>query len=87
MYPRKSITFAGFTGKVQRVTAHGVGELKFAQSGSKVTIEIPEELSGRLAPVLKIECDSPSGIYRTGGLRVPNCDHPRYDPILPDIQY
>ena len=87
MYPRKNITFAGFTGKVQKITAYGVGELKFAQTGSKVTIEIPEELSARLAPVLKIECDSPSGIYRTGGLRVPNCDHPRYDPILPDIQY
>ena len=87
MYPRKSITFAGFTGKAQRITAYGVGELKFVQTGSKLTIEIPEDLSGRLAPVLKIECDSPSGIYRTGGLRVPNCDHPRYDPILPDIQY
>ena len=86
-YPRRSMTIAGFVGKVQRITAHGAGELKFTQNGGKVTVEIPECLMGRLAPVLKFECDSPPGIYRTGGMRVPECDHPRYDPILPDIQY
>ena len=87
IYPRKSLTIAGFIGKVQRITAYGVGELKFVQTGSKLTVEIPEALSGRLAPVLKMECDSPAGIYRTGGMRIANVDHPRYDPVLPDIQY
>lgn len=87
MYPRKSMTIAGFIGTVQRVSAHGVGELKFVQTGSKLTIEIPEVLSGRLAPVLKVECDSPAGVYRTGGMRIAKVDHPRYDPVQPDIQY
>lgn len=86
-YPRKTMTIAGFIGNVQRISAYGVGDLKFTQNGGKVTVEIPEVLAGRLAPVLKFECDCPPGVYRTGGMRVPECDHPRYDPILPDIQY
>ena len=87
MYPLKKLTIAGFVGKIRRITASGIGELKFVQNESKVTIEIPEVLRGRFCPVLKFECDCPPGIYRTGGMRVPECDHPRYDPILPDIQY
>ena len=86
-YPRRTMTIAGFVGKIQKITAYGVGELKFTQTGGKVSVEIPERLMGRLAPVLKFECDCPPGIYRTGGMRIPECDYPRYDPILPDIQY
>lgn len=87
MYPRKTLTITGFIGKVQRITAYGIGELRFVQNGSKLKIDLPDELQGRLAPVLKMECDSPAGVYRTGGLRIANVEHPRYDPIQPDIQY
>ena len=86
-YPQKTLTIAGVIGKVQKITAYNVGNLKFVQNGSKLIIEIPDVLCKRLAPVLKIECDRPSGVYRTGGLRVPNVEHPRYDPIDPDIKY
>ena len=87
MYPRKTLTIAGFIGKVQRITAYGIGELRFVQNGSKLKIDLPDELQGRLAPVLKMECDSPAGVYRTGGLRIANVEHPRYDPVPPDIRY
>ena len=59
----------------------------FVQNGSKLKIDLSDELQGRLAPVLKMECDSPAGVYRTDGLRIANVEHPRYDPIQPDIQY
>ena len=81
------MTIAGFIGKVQRITAYGIGELRFVQNGSKLKIDLPDELQGRLAPVLKMECDSPAGVYRTGGLRIANVEHPRYDPVPPDIRY
>lgn len=41
MYPRKTLTIAGFIGKVQRITAYGIGELRFVQNGSKLKIDLP----------------------------------------------
>ena len=46
-----------------------------------------EKLAKKFNPVLKMECEGVPSIYRTGGMRVPNCRHTRYDPALSDIQY
>ena len=87
MYPRSSMTVSGLQMNVKRISSYGLPDLDFTQNGGKITVTLPEELSRRLCPVLKFECDAPPAIYRTGGMRVPQCRHPRYDPVLPDIQY
>ena len=87
MYPVPRLTVAGFLGRVLRVSSYGIGEIPFSWQEGKITVEIPGALRARLCPVLKFECDSPPGVYRTGGMRVPACSHPRYDPVPPDIRY
>ncbi len=85
--PGRQWVFTGLETKIQRVTAAGVGELKFTQHEDIVTIELPEQLDNMLAPVLKMECADTPSIYRTGGMRLPKIKHPRYDPCPPDILY
>ena len=85
--PGEVYTLTGLQNKVLSVTVKGAGELAFKQTGGKLVIDLPADVRGRFAPVLRIECDSPAVIYRTGGMRVPEVEHPRYDPVAPDIQY
>ena len=86
-WPGGKYVFSGLNAKVSAVIAMGAIPLKFAQDGSKITIELPDELKNETAPVLKLVCDRSPAVYRTGGLRPPKCPHPRYDPVRPDIQY
>ena len=68
------------------MTQHlGAPATPIVQKGDKVEVELPDEVAGRFCPVVRFECDCPPGIYRTGGMRVPNCPHPRYDPVTSDI--
>jgi hypothetical protein len=87
-FPGTTLTLTGFRASIKAVTAcNGEYALSFRQEGEKITVELPEELSSYTAPVLKFICDRPPVIYRTGGLRTPECPHPRYDPVPPDILY
>ena len=85
--PGEVYTLTGLQNKVLSVTVKGAGELAFKQEGGKLVVDLPADIRARFAPVLRIECDSPAVIYRTGGMRVPEVEHPRYDPVAPDIQY
>ncbi len=85
--PGAEWTCTGVLTPVRRVSVRGIGDLEFRQELDKLTIRLPEAVQTAFAPVLKLECDAAPGIYRTGGLRVPACDHTRYDPVMPDIQY
>lgn len=85
--PGKKLTFSGLEQKIISISEKECGKLKFTQDENKVTVELPEKLSGRFCPVLNILCDAPPSIYRTGGMRKPEVTHPRYDPCPPDIQY
>lgn len=86
-WPGNRYVLTGLNAKVSDVIAMGSLPLKFEQDGGRIAIELPDELKGETAPVLKLVCDRPPAIYRTGGMRVPECPHPRYDPLPPDIQY
>jgi len=86
-WPGNKYILSGLNAQVSAVTAMGALPLEFKQDGGKITIELPDELQRETAPVLKLACDRPPAIYRTGGRRVPECPHPRYDPVPPDIQY
>jgi len=85
--PGKQYTLCGLNAKVQSVTACGKFPLVFKQKEDKITVELPDSLEKMCAPVLKFVCDCKPAVYRTGGMRVPKCEHPRYDPKEPDIQY
>lgn len=86
-FPGNKLTLTGLQCAVQKVFACGKMELNFTQSGTKVVVDLPDELEKHFAPVLRFECSSAPALYRTGGMRVPECEHPRYDPVPPDIQY
>lgn len=86
-YPGNTLTFTGLEMKVERVTSVPFGELSFTQNGGKIAIQLPEAMAEAFCPVLKLECDGLPSIYRTGGMRVPDCRHTRYDPAPSDIQY
>jgi len=87
-WPGNTLTLAGFRGKVLKASAcAGTIPLTFSQDAEHLRIALPEILREKTAPVIKLECDVPPAIYRTGGMRDPRCEHPRYDPVQPDIQY
>lgn len=85
--PGAKWVFTGLETRVEKVSCRPCGELNFRQDGGKVEIDLPPELDAMFAPVLKLECTAAPSIYRTGGMRIPQIEHPRYDPCPPDIQY
>ena len=86
--PGDTLTIAGFQGKVLKATAcAGTVDLYFSQDGEILRVSLPESLRDKTAPVIKLECDRPAAIMRTGGMRNTEAPHPRYDPVQPDIQY
>jgi len=65
---------------------HDGSEVAFTQNGGRVTFSgLPEQSPDPIAPVIAIECDAPPVIYNTGGMRIPQAEHPRYDPCPSDI--
>ena len=86
--PGDTLTIAGFQGRVLKATAcAGSFDLGFSQDGEILHIQLPESLRDKTAPVIKLECDRPAAILRTGGMRNTEAPFPRYDPVQPDIQY
>ncbi len=80
----KSYTVTGLECIVKRAFCCGT-EIKFVQEGDKLTFELPA--GTRPGSVFKFECEGTPSIYRTGGMRVPEVKHPRYDPVAPDLLY
>ena len=86
-FPGEEYTLCGLNTQVKSVTACGTLSLEFTQQKDKVTVKLPSLLQEKLSPVLKFACQAPPAVYRTGGMRVPECRHPRYDPVAPDLLY
>lgn len=89
-WPGNELTIAGLQGTVKNVTLLGEkgGECQFEQQGGRVTVKgLPDAPTDSLCPVLRFECDAPPSMYLTGGLRVPNVPHPRYDPCPSDLAH
>ena len=81
-------TLAGLESKVKKVSILGSQqEFKFTLQDNVLKVSgLPEEPPDRECTVLKMECESPPMIYRTGGMRVPRAPHPHYDPWPSDIK-
>ncbi len=80
----------GLEAEVRGVRQLGAeGEVAYQQAGGRLEFAPGEAppVPGELPRVYQIECDRPPAIYWTGGMRVPQCDHPRYDPVASDISW
>lgn len=85
--PGRKLTLTGLEMNVNAVDVAGYGALSFSQQEDKLVVELPESLEQRFCPVLRFACDRTPSLYRTGGMRIPKVNHPRYDPVLPDLVY
>lgn len=85
-YHPASYTLTGLQCKVLEISCMGKN-IPFTQVGGKLEFEVPADIREQFRPTFKVKCDVPPAIYRCGGLRVPQVEHPRYDPITPDIEY
>lgn len=86
-WPGESFAINGLECKaISAKMLHDGSAVKMKQDGPRVAFEglfdqPPFEMGG----VIQVECDAPPSFYWTGGLRVPNAPHPRYDPCESDI--
>lgn len=86
--PADSIVVTGLECRVLQAAVLGEGAVAFRQEGGRLRVLAGGlKRSDGLPPVLKLECDRPPVIYKTGGMRVPSCPHPRYDPVASDINW
>lgn len=86
-YPGRKLTLTGLEMKVNAVSNKKYGKLDFKQENDRITVTLPESMEHDFAPIIVFDCASKPSIYRTGGMRTPSVEHPRYDPVQPDIAY
>lgn len=84
--PQKEWIINGLECKVLSVSQQGKA-MEFSNEDDCLKVTLPAGFENEFCPVLKIECDQAPSIYRTAGMRLPQVEHPRYDPCEPDIQY
>ncbi len=84
----KTLVLSGLETKVRNVCCLSSGNsFEFKQTGGKLTISgLPENPPDVLCPVIKIECREAPSMYLCGGMRIPQAEHPHYDPCKSDIQ-
>ncbi len=85
--PGPRLVLSGLEMRVMAVEVSGIGALTFEQHDDRLEVNLPDAVTSRFCPVLRLSCDRPPSLYRTGGMRVPAVAHPRYDPLPPDILY
>lgn len=86
-FPGQKATLSGLEMQVEQVSCGKFGSLEFSQQDDIIQVSLPEEMSSQLCPVLVFGCQQKPSIYRCGGMRQPKLQHPRYDPVEPDIKY
>ena len=88
-WPGSTHTISGLQATVKSVTLLGSNQpVTFTQQADKVVCTgLPDTPPDPVCPVLRFECDREPSVYLTGGLRVPNCPHPHYDPCPSDIAH
>ena len=84
--PQKEWVLNGLECKVLSVSHQGK-TMEFNNEADCLKVTLDAGFENEFCPVLKIECDQKPSIYRTAGMRLPQVEHPRYDPCEPDIQY
>jgi len=85
----QKLVIAGLECGVKRVSILGSSnDYPFTLRGDVLTVTaLPDDAPDKTCPVIKIECDAPPALYRTGGMRNPNAPHPHYDPCPSDIAH
>lgn len=85
--PAGTFALSGLEAVVRDVRVLGGEPLAFRQNAGRIEVDAAGRLPPGLPRVLRFECDRPPSIYKTGGMRIPRCDHPRYDPVKADIAW
>lgn len=89
-FPHGQFVVTGLEAKVEEVCRLDEKDpLPFTNNSGRLVVERtgkPPEPGG-LPVVFRVRCDRPPVIYKTGGMKQPNCDHPRYDPVESDIAW
>lgn len=87
VWPGENFSINGVNNKILSASfLHDGSKVSFKQDGTRVTFSgLPKQSPVALASVIALECDGTPDIYLTGGLRIPQVPHPRYDPCPSDI--
>lgn len=86
--PEDRLIVTGLECRVLAASILGADRVEFRQESGRLSVRTAGiEQSDGLPPVLKLECDRPPVIYKTGGMRIPSTPHPRYDPVPADIAW
>jgi alpha-L-fucosidase len=88
-WPGSTLTISGVQASVKNVTLLGANQpVTFSQQADKIVCTgLPDAAPDPVCPVLRFDCDRAPSVYLTGGMRVPNCPHPHYDPCPSDIAH
>ncbi len=86
-WPGETFTFSGLEANVESARMLGDDRtLAVSQDNGRVVISgLPDRPDDPLGAVIAIECDRPPSLYKTGGMREPDAEHPRYDPCPSDL--
>ena len=88
-WPGQTFSIAGLEANVKDARLITTDQpVTCTQDGSRVTFDkLPDEPPHRFGGVIELTCDRAPRVYLTGGMRTPNAEHPRYDPVAPDLVY
>jgi hypothetical protein len=83
------LVIGGLMQQAKQVELLTTGQVcEFSQDGGVLTVTgLPTACPDPYAAVLKIKFDEAPEMYLAGGMRIPNCPHPWYDPCESDIQH
>ncbi len=88
--PVEELVISGLEAEVLEVRQLGGETLSFRQGDGRLRVTLDggsRQTAKSSIPVYRIRCDRPPSIYKTGGMRIPACEHPRYDPVCSDISW
>ena len=86
-WPGEEFTITGLHSQALscRLLGHD-GPVNLRQADDKVRFtNLPADPPNPLGGVLAVDCDRPPCLYLTGGMRIPEVPHPRYDPCPSDV--
>jgi alpha-L-fucosidase len=88
-WPGETLTLAGVECEVSDVVDLATGqEYPFSQHEGRVVVNgLPDVMDTHLPVVFRFGTKDEPCLYLCGGYTTPTVDHPRYDPVKPDIAY
>lgn len=88
-WPGSTLNLGSVQGKAKSARLmHPEQTLELKQDDRRIVVTgLPETAPLQFGGVVAIEYDGHWRLYQTGGLRIPNVPHPRYDPLPSDLPH